>query len=152
QARPYPRRGSWMTCAPIRWASSAVPSVELLSTTMTSVTRLEGKSASTRPMACASLWGGMMTETRTQIRSSPPYRGGASACQQRIDAPGSTRASNRKSQGCEHRNQELPDPRGAPLRHPKAAKIQKSYECNGSRNQADDQQNSQRYLQHGLHG
>src|SRR5437660_464542 len=69
-----------MTCAPVFRARSGVPSVELLSTTMTSVTRLEGRSASTRPMACASLWVGMMTDTRTQICSSPPRGRGAPPC------------------------------------------------------------------------
>ena len=45
QARPYPRRGSWTTRAPILEAISGVPSVELLSTTRTSVTRSDGRSA-----------------------------------------------------------------------------------------------------------
>ena len=63
-ALPYPRRGSRMTRAPILAAISGVPSFELLSTTMTSVMRSGGKSSSTRPIACASLCVGMMTETR----------------------------------------------------------------------------------------
>src|SRR5215469_1675784 len=67
QARPYPRRGSFTTRAPIFAAISGVPSLEPLSTTMTSVERSEGKSASTRPMACASLYVGMMTDTRTDL-------------------------------------------------------------------------------------
>src|SRR5258708_12762333 len=76
-----------MTCAPIFRARSGVPSVELLSTTMTSVTRLEGRSASTRPMACASLWVGMMTDTRTQILSSPPIGLGPPPCQHPVTSP-----------------------------------------------------------------
>src|SRR6185437_13561788 len=48
-------------------AIAGVPSFELLSTTMTSVVRSDGRSARTRSIACASLWVGMMTDTRTLI-------------------------------------------------------------------------------------
>ena len=64
-ARAYPRRGSGTTRAPIRAAIAGVPSVELLSTTMISVVRLGGRPARTRSIACASLWVGMMIDTRT---------------------------------------------------------------------------------------
>src|ERR1700722_10272150 len=55
-----------MTSESIPEARAGWPSVELLSTTITSVTRSEGRSASTQPMACASLRVGMITETRTR--------------------------------------------------------------------------------------
>src|SRR5580700_1653556 len=54
-----------MTRAPILAAISGVPSFELLSTTITSVVRSDGRSARTRSIACASLWVGIMTDTRT---------------------------------------------------------------------------------------
>src|SRR5258707_15700470 len=53
-----------MTRAPILAAISGVPSDELLSTTMTSVVRSDGISIKTSSIAPASLWVGMMTDTR----------------------------------------------------------------------------------------
>src|SRR5246127_3151724 len=46
-------------------ATSGVPSEEQLSTTITSLTRFQGRSARTRPIASASLRVGMMTEILT---------------------------------------------------------------------------------------
>src|SRR5215472_4536300 len=69
-----------------------------------------GRSASTRPMAGASLRVGMTTDTRTQIRSSPPRTRRAPPGQKRVDAPSPTGPSHRKSERYEHWNQEFPDP------------------------------------------
>src|SRR5260370_36637271 len=49
----------------MRAAISGVPSEEQLSTTITSLTRFQGRSARTRPIASASLRVGMMTEILT---------------------------------------------------------------------------------------
>src|SRR5215471_2284068 len=125
QASPYPRRGSCRTRAPAFSAISGVPSVELLSTTSTSVTRLAERSARTRPIACASLCVGMMTETRTELGlEQPPRSVGPALCQPGVDAPRSPSASYCEPKRGEDRNQQFPDPCRAPLRHPKAAKIQ----------------------------
>src|SRR5579864_7072557 len=107
QARPYPRWGSWTTRAPIFAAISGVPSVELLSTTSTSVTRLAGRSARTRLMADASLRVGMMTDTRTGTwLKSPPRRRRTTLRQPCVYAPRSARAPDRERKRCEYRNQE----------------------------------------------
>src|SRR6266566_10163005 len=63
-----------MTRAPILAAISGVPSFELLSTTMTSVVRSDGRSAKTRSIDSASLWVGMMTDTRIFLIDSQPQR------------------------------------------------------------------------------
>src|SRR5690242_14307870 len=132
-----------MTCAPIFRATSGVPSVELLSTTMTSVTKWEGRSASTRPIACASLWVGIITDTRKQIPSSPQQRLGVPPRQNRIDSPDATRASDRQPKASHHRNQQLPDPRRTQFRNPKAAKQEECGESGGTREQTKQQQDSQ---------
>ena len=54
QAWPYPRRGSRITNAPLRCASSAVASVLPLSTTMHSAKKSQGNSRSVGPIASAS--------------------------------------------------------------------------------------------------
>src|ERR1700722_14659776 len=142
-----------MTRAPILAAISGVPSFELLSTTMTSVVRSDGRSAKTRSIACASLWVGMMTDTRTGISlNQPPRRRWPPLRQPRINSPSSAGASDSKPERCQHRNQQLPDPRGAPLRNPKAAEIKKRHKSNWSGKQTDDQQDTKRDLSHGLHG
>src|SRR5713101_236396 len=152
QARPYPRRGSWRTRAPIFAATSGVPSVELLSTTRTSVTISAGRSAKTRPMDCASLCVGMTTDTRTwSWLKSPPWGGRPAPRQQCVNAPCSTGSPHRERKRCEHRNQQLPNPRRAPLRDPKTAQEQKCYQRGRARQQTEDKQDPERDLGHRLH-
>src|SRR3984957_16555794 len=151
-ALPYPRRDSRMTRAPILAAISGVPSFELLSTTMTSVTRSDGRSARTRAIAWASLKVGMMTDTRMETARSPPPRGRPPLRQPGVNAPSPACASDREPKACQHRNQQFPYPRCAPLRNPKAAEKQKSHECGRTSQQTDDQQDAERNLGHGLHG
>src|SRR5438477_3349719 len=141
-----------MTPAPILAAISGVPSFELLSTTMTSVARSEGRSAKTRSIACASLWVGMMTDTRTYLIRSPPRRRWPPLRQQTINAPSPAGASDGEAERCEHRNQQFPDPRGAKLRNPKAAEKQKSYKCGRPGKQTDDEQDTERDLGQPLQG
>src|SRR5579885_1356442 len=108
-----------MTCAPILRATSGVPSEELLSTTMTSVTSSEGRSANTRPMASASLWVGIMTETRTRF-----------ARHHHRDV-GLFRARNASMP------QLRPNPGRAPFGDPQTAEKQKRDKSSGPRQQAD---------------
>src|SRR3974390_574692 len=133
-------------------AISVVPSVELLSTTRTSVTRSAGRSARTRPMACASLCVGMITETRTGLGlDQPPRSIWPTLRQPCVDAPGPARASYRETKGCEDGNQQFPDPRGTPLRNPKTAEVQKRYKSRRTREQTDNEQNPERNFGQCLH-
>src|SRR6266478_3209280 len=142
-----------MTRAPILAAISGVPSFELLSTTMTSVVRSEGRSAKTRSIACASLWVEMMTDTLTGTwPRSQPRRRWPPLRQPCVNAPSTAGASDSEPKRCEHRNQQFPDPRGAPLRNPKATEKQKSHKCCRSGKQTDDKQDTERELSHALHG
>src|SRR5580693_6817720 len=144
QARPYPRRGSCSTRAPIFAAISGVPSEELLSTTKTSVTTSAGRSAKTRPMDRASLCVGMMTDTRTgSWLNSKPWRGRSAPRQQSVNAPGSAGLPHCERQRCNHRNQQFPNPRRAPLRHPQAGQVQKRYSRGRPRQQPNDEQDSE---------
>src|SRR6266403_392169 len=61
-------------------------------------------------------------------------------------------ALGRAGRRCAHRNQQFPDPRGAPLRNPKATEKQKSHKCCRSGKQTDDKQDTERELSHALHG
>src|SRR5437588_1861562 len=76
-----------MTRAPILAAISGVPSFELLSTTMTSVVRSDGRSAKTRSIACASLWVGMMTDTRTGAWPNHHQREDGRRCDNHASTP-----------------------------------------------------------------
>src|SRR5580692_4905714 len=147
-ARPYPRRGSSMTRAPRPAAISAVPSLELLSTTITSLIRSDGRSASTRPIACASLCVGMMTDTR--MSTSPPQRGWPPLREPCVNAPSPACAAYGQPNTCKHRNQKFPYPGCAQLRNPKAAQKQKSHQCHRTGKQTDDQQDAEANLGHGL--
>src|SRR5262249_24532526 len=127
-----------MTRAPILAAMSGVQSVELLSTTMTSVARDEGRSARTRSIACASLWVGMITDTRPGLARSPPRRRRRSLREPGINSPCPASTSDSDSERCKHRNEKFPDPRRAPLRHPKARKIQEGHEGDRACEQTDN--------------
>src|SRR5262249_36320400 len=113
-----------------------------LSTTMTSLTRSEGRSAMTRPMACASLWVGMMTDTRTEPRPSPPRCRGILLREDCIDSPRAASSAQRNPKRCENGNQQLPDPRRSPLGDPQAPEIEKCYERGGACEEADHQENA----------
>src|SRR5271156_3541010 len=151
QARPYPRRGSRRMRAPIFEAISGVPSVELLSTTKTSVTISAGRSAKTRAMDYASLCVGMTTDTRTPPRlSSKPRRGRPATGQERVKPPRAAWGPDCQPKRCKHRNQARPNPRRAPFRPPKAGEIQKRHEGDRTRQQTEDEQDSETDFGDGL--
>ena len=77
-------------------------------------------------------------------RRWPPLR------QPRVNAPSAASASDREAEKCEHWNQQFPYPRGAPLRHPKAAEIEKRQKCDRPREQTNDEQDTKRDLGHSL--
>src|SRR5207245_8472582 len=80
------------------------------------------------------------------LAQSPPRRRWPPLRQPRVNAPSPAGASDSKPKRCEHRNQQFPDPRGAPLRNPKAAEIKKSDKCGRSGKQTDDEQDTERDL------
>src|SRR5215813_1707430 len=95
-------------------AIAAVSSDERLSTTITSLTKSQGRSARTRPIACASLRVGMITETRTWPRL-PNQRVWPHARQKRIHSPGPPGAPDGDGKASQDGNQQLPDPTAAPF-------------------------------------
>src|SRR2546422_9498830 len=78
------------------------------------------------------------------LARSPPRRRWPPLRQPRINAPSPAGASDSEPERCEHRNQQFPDPRGAPLRNPKAAEIQKSHNCGGAGKQNQEKQKTQK--------
>jgi len=84
------------------------------------------------------------------LARSPPRRSWPPLRQPRVNAPSAASASDREAKKCEHWNQQFPYPRGAPLRHPKAAEIEKRQKCDRPREQTNDEQDTERDLGHGL--
>src|SRR5215470_9647288 len=107
-----------MIRAPPRAAISGVPSCEPPSTTRISTTSFRGMSASTWPIEAASFNVGTMTETRTG--ASPERDGRIAPRENRVQTETAPGAAERHARSHDHGNQELPDPRGAPLRDPQA--------------------------------
>src|SRR5262245_36304173 len=139
-----------MIRAPPRTAMSGVPSVESPSTTRTSATSPHGTSASTRSIDAASLNVGMMTETRT--RASPERDGRKAPREDSIQTEAASGPAQRHAGGHDHGNEELPDPRGSPLRDPEAREEAEGSECDETRREAHHEHNAESELGHRLGG
>src|SRR5437667_12324596 len=83
---------------------------------------------------------------------SPPRRRWPPLRQPRVNAPSPAGASDSEPERCEHRKQQFPDPRGAPLRNPKAAEVQKSHNCGGSGKTTKAKQDTESEPGHALLG
>src|SRR5581483_6435559 len=68
-----------------------------------------------------------------------------------IDAPFSTGTTDSNTQRCKHWNEQLPYPRGTPLRHPQASQIEERHSCGWPGEKSDDQQNTKRNFGQCLH-
>src|SRR5262249_46233544 len=149
QARPYPRRASTMTRAPCAAAISRVPSVEPASTTSTSVTRDAGISSRTRAIEPASLYVGMTTLTRIPkgLSEKPTW---IAAREQGIHTPGSSGPPPGEAECDDDGYAQLPDPRGAQLRHPQTQEERSGAGGNDARGDARQQEDAEPELGHGL--
>ena len=114
---------------------------------MTSVVRSDGRSAKNARNRLRFIMGRDDDgHSHVDLAQSPPGRRWPPLRQPRVNAPSPAGASDREPQRCEHRNQQFPDPGGAPLRNPKAAEKQKSHKCGGPGQQTDDKQDTERDL------
>src|ERR1043166_3735952 len=89
--------------------------------------------------------------SHVDLARSPPRRRWPPLRQPRINAPSPAGASESEPKACQHRNQQFPDPRGTPLRYPKAAEKQKGHKCGRTSKQTDDEQKPQGNFGRRLH-
>src|SRR5438132_4057146 len=105
-------------------------------------------SASTRPIDAASLQVGMTTETRTA--GSPERDVGIAAGKRGVDAEPASGSAEREARRDHHRDEELPDPRGPPLRHPEAREEAERGERDGAARETEDQEDAEAELRRRL--
>src|SRR5215510_4682945 len=90
----------------------------------------------------------MTTETRTV--GSPERNVGIATRERGIDAEPAAGSTGRKAQCDDHRNEELPDPRGSPLGHPEAREEAERGERDGAARKTQDQEDAEAELRRRL--